>query len=274
MTDSKKARLFSIIAAVCTALTGILVICYCMALKGEGLSFEDFFSDWYHFGWAGCGYVQPVQLILTGILYFGLAILLLIGRKNIGFLIVTGLLIFSGAFDIYQYIQCWSKSTMNVQHLYWLLSHGFLLLSYVFLFVLFLLHIIPSVKGKIGKMSVFHFVPAGLFFVGKIGALLGYSCNVWINSSDWTTHLDGFGEKLFFWHWEGQEWLGFGLLPAAGIAMMIFHGLWLMKTAASAWQNVNIIGQADKLKTYKELMDAEMITREEFDEKKKDILGL
>ncbi len=82
---------------------------------------------------------------------------------------------------------------MNVQHLYWLLSHGFLLLSYVFLFVLFLLHIIPSVKGKIGKMSVFHFVPAGLFFVGKIGALLGYSCNVWINSSDWTTHLDGFG---------------------------------------------------------------------------------
>lgn len=275
MSDSKKARFFSVIAAVCAVLTGIFMICYVMALKREGLSFEEFFSVGHHSVSGRFGYVNPVQFILSGILYFVLAVLLLIGKKNIGFLIASGLLALSGAFDLYQYLDCgmriWGEA--NILYLLWLLSYLFLFLSYASLFVLLLLHIVPLTKGKAGKMSVLHFVPAGLFFIGKTASLLGHSCVMMTNTSTWETSFNGFDVNLFFWNWEGKEWLGFGFLPAAGIGMMIFLGLWLMKTAAPVRQNVNIIGQADKLQTYKELMDAGMITREEFENKKKDILG-
>lgn len=272
MSDSKNTRIFSVIAAVCAILTGIFTILYCIMLKSEGLTFEDFFSDRFHFWWAGYGVVKPMQLILSGILYFLLAIILLIEKKNIGYLIAVGLLGLSGVFDAYQYIQAWHKSGMDIQHLLCILFHVFLILAYAFLFVLSLLHTIPSTKEKAGKMSVLHFVPAGLFFIGKVSALLGYSCEIMIGGTTWTKTFTGFGEKLYFWHWEGKEWLGFGLLPAAGIGMMVLIGLWLMKSAAPV-KTANILGQADKLKTYKELMDAEMITQEEFEEKKKEILA-
>lgn len=82
----------------------------------------------------------------------------------------------------------------------------------------------------------------------------------------------------------------FILLDIINAAALIFIGLWLEGKDTAAPTNDystfnpyavsdfstsnNIIGGADKLKIYKELLDSGTITQEEFDAKKKQILGL
>lgn len=82
----------------------------------------------------------------------------------------------------------------------------------------------------------------------------------------------------------------FGIIEVAAI---VFIGMWLKKKDApvsaapvneyasfnpnavySSYASDNTIGGADKLKMYKELLDSGTITQEEFDAKKKQILGL
>jgi hypothetical protein len=46
------------------------------------------------------------------------------------------------------------------------------------------------------------------------------------------------------------------------------------QTVYSASTSTPVIGGADKLKMYKELLDSGIITQEEFDAKKKQVLGL
>ena len=77
------------------------------------------------------------------------------------------------------------------------------------------------------------------------------------------------------------------LYPLIELAILIFIGLWLkhyeQSSPSIASQALihessqradNLIGSAEKLKTYKELLDSGVITQEEFDQKKKQILGL
>ena len=83
------------------------------------------------------------------------------------------------------------------------------------------------------------------------------------------------------------------LVGIAQTAALLFVGLWIKtidapsttgpvneyavfdpQTAYAASEAAAIIGGADKLKQYKELLDSGTITQEEFDAKKKQILGL
>lgn len=70
------------------------------------------------------------------------------------------------------------------------------------------------------------------------------------------------------------------LLAVAGALPLFFIGLWVSKPAVSNSMitttnqlNTLLIGGADKIKAYKELLDAGVITQEEFEEKKKQILN-
>lgn len=81
----------------------------------------------------------------------------------------------------------------------------------------------------------------------------------------------------------------FGIVKFGGY---FFMGLWLKETMVVSESSVHpntyatnnhqatmpqiqqVVGGADKLKAYKELLDLGIVTQEEFDEKKKQILAL
>ncbi len=61
------------------------------------------------------------------------------------------------------------------------------------------------------------------------------------------------------------------------VAALVFVGLWLKEnvtSSATTSASGSVLGGADKLKMYKELFDSGAITKEEFEAKKKQILGL
>lgn len=112
------------------------------------------------------------------------------------------------------------------------------------------------------------FIPAGLFFAMHLYEWIRY----------------GFFEALdVFW-----KYILFTLVDTAGY---MFLGLWLKATISIPEVTVKmnpyatppqstipqvqqVVGGADTLKMYKELLDFGAITQEEFDAKKKQILGL
>ena len=54
---------------------------------------------------------------------------------------------------------------------------------------------------------------------------------------------------------------------------MLFSGLWLYSTAKIEYV-APLINGADRIKIYKDLLDSGAITQEEFEEKKKEALGI
>ena len=125
-----------------------------------------------------------------------------------------------------------------------------------------------SIKGKSAVKKIW-FVPAGVMS-------LGYITN-WISGNAF----------IFF-----PIWWQYILIEVVEIVAMLFVGLWLKETITpvdsapvneylkvttqtmySASNSSPVIGGADKLKMYKELLDSGIITQDEFDAKKKEILG-
>ena len=82
------------------------------------------------------------------------------------------------------------------------------------------------------------------------------------------------------------------MLLVVKVAAMLFAGLWLRETMhkaevtipinqyatfnpyATALEQSDFVGGTDRLKMYKELLDSGVITKEELDAKKKEVLGL
>lgn len=134
-------------------------------------------------------------------------------------------------------------------------------LAYLGVFALIML----SLKGKAIVKKIW-FAPASVMF-------LGYTVN-WMN---YLLRLN-FLLKLNFL----DVWCDM-LFNIVEIVALLFVGMWLKKSTVvkkAALTVVNstlapaIIGGADALKMYKELLEAGSITQAEFDEKKKQILGL
>lgn len=77
---------------------------------------------------------------------------------------------------------------------------------------------------------------------------------------------------------EFNYWCNFGIIvieKMEEIANYIRKRIDEIKTNGDAVQNVvSSISPADELKKFKELLDAEIITQEEFDAKKKQLLGI
>lgn len=232
MEKSNKGRIYSFIAAVCCAIVGIF---YWNNII-ESAPIEHFWIVfWFDIVWC--------------VVFIGLAILLFIGRKNIGFLIVSGVAL---------------SAALTVVGMNFLVF-----VAWIVLFVLLLLNVTPSMSKHAGKSKILYYLPACLLLIGNL--------IFWIRV-DYFRYID-------------DQWM-YVLMACSEIAALLFIGLWLKETRvvpapvvrqnpyaafdlqASASQASNILGGADKLKACKNLLDSGVITQEEFDAKKKEILGL
>ncbi len=136
----------------------------------------------------------------------------------------------------------------------------------VYLVIIILLLLAPKEKAVAQRLW---FVPGTVKLVGCLAE--------WINF-DYSSFLS-------------ETWMSilFSLVEIGGLILL---GLWVKEhdfilseaaneystfdpqTVYSAPQSDTVIGGADKLKMYKELLDSGTLTQEEFDAKKKEILGL
>lgn len=129
--------------------------------------------------------------------------------------------------------------------------------------------IVLSIKGNSAVKKIW-FVPA---LVLLVGCVIG-----WINggyfrylSAAWKPILFGIVEiaaLLFAGMWIKEDSTAAQAAPVNEYATFVPQAMHSVPTSASA------IGGADKLKMYKDLLDSGTITQEEFDAKKKQILGL
>lgn len=190
---------------------------------------------------------------------FALGAVALLRKNNIIALVATGANVVLRLIYVVQY-----TSLYNVLDL----------LVAAALLVLVLFVSIDQLKrnAKISKMI--WFAPAAIFLVNNV--------IMWI-------------QQRFFRH-ISYTW-PYMVSAVVEIAALLFMGLWIMELAknatepvasasntqyatfnpesyATSQQTSSVIGNADKLKIYKELLDSGAITQEEFDAKKKQILGL
>ena len=193
------------------------------------------------------------ETIVWWVIFILLAILLFVRKKNIAFLISPALAVIMEAIYLIHYF--------SIENLLYIIV-------YIMLFVLLLINVIPSIKNKASATKFLCFIPAGLFFAMHLYEWIRY----------------GFFEALdVFW-----KYILFTLVDTAGY---MFLGLWLKATISIPEVTVKmnpyatppqstipqvqqVVGGADTLKIYKELLDFGAITQEEFDAKKKQILGL
>lgn len=134
-------------------------------------------------------------------------------------------------------------------------------LAYLGVFALIML----SLKGKAIVKTIW-FAPASAMFLGYAVNWMNYLLN--LNFLLKLNFLDVWCDMLF---------------NIVEIVALLFVGMWLKKstvvkkatlTVVNSTSAPAIIGGADKLKMYKELLESGSITQAEFDEKKKQILGL
>lgn len=103
-----------------------------------------------------------------------------------------------------------------------------------------------------------------------------------------------FGRLLFWAHYGYFSMISYMIIDIIEITALLFMGIWFKKDMAPAKDEVvneyetfnpetlctasataeSAIGGADKIKKYKELLDSGVITQEEFEAKKKQILGI
>lgn len=238
MGKNKKADKYAIISAIGFVLLAIYVIARDIldVVRGYGISFA---------------------YVLTWVYYIAFAVLLFLRKRNIGFVIASGLYVFLSIYDMIRFVSFYS--TINF-------------LASVCLFVLILLNCAPSLTKKAKITKVLWFVPGVLML---INCLIDYIS--------------------IFRYYLSAGWI-YIVLGLIQIAAFILMGLWFKESYAATEEKddpkINTyaafdphavdsnlakaasVGGADKLKTYKELLDSGVITQEEFDAKKKQILGL
>ena len=150
--------------------------------------------------------------------------------------------------------------------------------------------------GGIGLDSIIGFLVYGLLLVNLI---LAINKSRIINGFFFLPSIVQLGYYLLYWFSGAINWIPSDLQiwvilrQVSMLIALLFAGLWLKKDVAlSSSIGVNgqssfnpqmneqnavtstMIGGADRLKQYKELLDLGAITQEEFEDKKKQILGL
>lgn len=235
MKNTAFRRVCSLAAGVCLAASGIYLI----------WSRVQFVSN-------NSGYSIHILNIATWFIYLAFAVLLLIGKKNIGFLIPAGVAILLSGYYL-RYFAFGSKTVLS-EFLY-----------FVILFAAIMMSVIPPMAKHTRVAKAFCYI------------VVAFTLYRWI---DWIL-LRGFRHFSLEWVTNFAGYLGYLLM-----------GLWLSITTAvpqkAVQQNAyaafnpqpaaqgksDVMGGADKLKIYKELLDSGVITQEEFDAKKKEILGI
>jgi hypothetical protein len=237
MSESKNANLYPIIAAVCFTLYTVYSVWNSVTRAVA--------SDYYSITW---------QTVTWWIIYGGLAALLFIKKKNIGFVVAAGAGVLMELFYMTQYFSIYNLWVVVV---------------YASLLALFMVNVIPSLEKSAHVTKILGFVPFALY--------LAYYLFIWAKNGC-------FSDLAYTW-----KYIISSLILVAGF---LFAGMWLRETivvpvateatnqystfnpAATVSQQNSSTGGADKLKMYKELLDSGAITQAEFDAKKKQILGL
>ena len=193
--------------------------------------------------------------IIYNILIIGLGITLFKQKKNYVLLSIMGIITLIEVSGLIKYF-----TTMNL----------LFTITYLILFVLFLFNVVPALKENAKKMpSIAYYLPAILMLL-----LYVYS---WIECGY-------FSILEYVWRMMCVDLIR--------ICMWFFIAVWLneninesktivienpeVKNSYNVTEKTSVlaIGNADKLKEYKELLDCGILTEEEFMEKKKELLGL
>lgn len=205
------------------------------------------------------------HILWWGIL-FSMAVLLLLNKRNVSLPIVSGI---SALRFLYNTYSSWDHF-LSYSFIY-KIYHLCHILSAVALFVLLIISITKDVSAKRLVISLW-FIPGLIFAVGCFPALWDYYKAY--NSDGFSL---GYTPSIYSVLIILEEIICF--------LAYIFTGLWLKaicreenETVPASPTNtfnesVPMLGGADKLLQYKELLDSGIITQEEFDEKKKQVLG-
>lgn len=256
MNTSKDTKTYSLISATCFSILGlvniIIQIYFLINIDNYSLSFPKIF---------------------TILIAFAFAVLLFTRKNNTGLLIVAGVNI---ALNIYYVIH----------GLFTNIVLGFLvnyILEYfvsIVLFIIILFNVLPSMRKNAKFTMAIWFIPAALYLIITIIYLITcYSepryLKLILFSSfkyTWISWLELF---TYIFEIAGLFFIGFWLREETKIILGISSNVSKTNQNTSFnYQANTIIGSADKIKSYKKLLDSGIITQEEFDEKKKQILDM
>lgn len=240
MSNTKSFRTYAMLAAACFLIVGLWIIIQNII---EG-------TDFYTLGFA--------TMVVCAV-YLALGIFLIVAKRNKSFAIITSVMVL---LCIYYVIE--STSVYDILDC----------LAWMSLFMLTLLTGSTTTKLKAKVLRSLWFLPTAVLLLGELLP--------WIQHPFWWSIY-----MPLYWMYFIQ-----GLIEVAGF---LFFGIWLKKgiakepdtgpafageyaaaansSAQSAHSPAPIIGGADQLLKYKELLDYGAITQEEFDEKKAQILG-
>lgn len=245
MDTGKCARKYAIISAVCFLVMGVE---RCIREMIYTYKFEDYHISFWN------------------VVYWGLmvifAIFLFVGKKDIRLVIISFLDI------VFEVLVIVSFLNIAIEVLFTdLLIHLIYMIARIALLVLLLFHCVKPFRANVKVTKYIWFIPMGLLAFARIVEWIKY---------------DYFSDLSLSYIWHSM------LLECVEIAAFLFIGLWLKNSPVEAEpvsamqggaytmgnQQNGIIGEADRLKACKELLDSGLITQEEFEAKKKQILGL
>lgn len=209
--------------------------------------------------------------IIYSVIAIALVVMLLLRKKKLGLVRVAGANVLLTLYYIINYI-----SLFNILGC----------LVAISTFALILINCIPSLKGKAKLTKILWIIPGALMLVNHFIK--------WLSGS-YFIYLSPKLMSLDYFSYFSQTWIYFviNLVEVAAFALL---GWWLKENFEDVTNidnsenneyatynpqsithnqaTLSVIGGADKLKMYKDLLDSGTITQEEFDAKKKQILEL
>ena len=264
MDLKKKQRVYSIAAGILFLLPALVDLLECSV-----------FEDWY---WRGI--VVDVLVLIVSVAFFLCNKLLRV--------ISVGIYLLFRLYLVINAVVMLVKAEALVNYFIGVISSFLLLIPLFILFFMLIADMKPSLKSRRNIINKLWIMPAILFFV------LSIVYEVWkALSGDGTTIFDDvFWE---FWY-DIESFTIFSVLllvPLITTACYIFIGLLCnsenvfnksvnlqierqasAERIAAESKKYSIIGTAEQLMNYKKLLDMDMITQEEFNQKKKEVLDL
>ncbi len=137
MPSKDNGKMYALISGICFAIYGIYVV---WQNVNVAVRYDSYKITWLNIVW--------------WIVNLGLAVLMFIRKKNIGFLVLTG----AGALMYgYYLIRFFSDNEITVLTCF---------IGYALFFVVFFLNVIPSMQKNGGITKVLCFLPAATYFAG------------------------------------------------------------------------------------------------------------
>ena len=248
MDKSEKGKKYALIAAICYSAIAIYLIINRIVYAHNNPEHTSI----------------PVVTILTWIIFIGFAVFLFIKNKK-------ALLVVAGAntiLDIYHMLNIYflSQNSDFVFYLFDFFAYAASFFAYTALIIILIL----ALKANSSSTRIW-FLAAALLFVGSVIKWMSYGSLSYIISTAWKSILKNIIE-CFALMLSGM-WIKNDLSPAE-ITQTHEYASFNPQAIGVTQAKVDAIGGADKLKMYKELLDSGTITQEEFDQKKKQVLGL